>query len=647
MKPQLLLSIIPDDGAPYTVDLSEFAEGRTIGDVLSRNKKIWGGDYIGRPKFAEELAVWFQMRRPSEQAGRKVRSTLRSFFRFLDEKDADQSVRGIGDLQDHHGTLLLRSPKTVESTYHGIKVVIDDLRRIHDAPPLFWPARPRGKIQQLEDIDTQGIRKLYRALKSEGHAIRQMFREGEILAAAGADPRGTQRLSGSARWIRRENHAYLVRELTRDRLLSKAEFKSLGGQGLNQGNRPDEQHDGPAYLVPGMSSRGREGIVGKLRWFHPSYWDTVVMLWLFLLGTGWNLSTALALDISADELWQEQHPQKKDMRVIHAWKGRSDRYQFALSMERPQWHPYQLVKFMIERTAPLRRTLEHEKQAIELAGNQLSPAGARRIAEITAALRSPWLYHNVNKIGSVNALQEGDKVNQLVGHVVRQHGLDLEHPTLLDVTTGDARDAWIGHAYVSSGFQLLVTQYAAQHKDLSTLKHYLNRHRYRAASESSIRAVQNAAFGEIGAGRLLDPTRLRMIVEHGGITLEQEKRLLDIRQRTRLGMGCLDPQSPPRSIAPDHEAGSVCRVQRCTGCVHGVVFQDSLDALARARAELIEIKATIPLAAFVGSSFEDEEQSLDATLDQFDAGQVDAMTKHWLQRIRSKEVSVHDVYPSY
>jgi len=320
---------------------------------------------------------------------------------------------------------------------------------------------------------------------------------------------------------------------------------------------------GPSYLAPGMTERGRAGIVGNLRWFHPSYRDTAVFLWIFLIGTGWNLSTALALDVSDEESWYQPHPHSEGVAVMHAFKNRADRHQFALSMTKPKWHPYKIVRYMIERTKVLRATVRHElAKAQEKYRLDPTPENNAAVAELNTRTRSLWLYHVMNKTGEVSSFNHQDSrhLNFLVRMVAQSHGLAEEHPTLMSMSTSTARDAWIGHAYVQSGYSVLLTRLASQHATLRMLKHYLRSTRYRARSEGEVRKVQDAIFTEISSGRIVDPTRLRVLVRNGTISKDQERRLLDLRQRTRLGMGCIDPTAPPPEIAPDHNAGTLCRV---------------------------------------------------------------------------------------
>jgi hypothetical protein len=646
--------IEPANGEPpYLVDLAEFAGGGSSKNIASRARCLWVGDFTGRPAFARELAEMVRFTRPADQSLESTRWAMRHWFRFLDATPNGNSIRNVASITDTDGLLLRDWLGGTDDCYRLIKTALDKMRELQGLPRLLWPARARDSIPQTDQTDFRGLQALYRALKSEARAIKAMFAEGRRLANAGHDPRGKRFDQGfeSAAWHRRENHAWLVRELTKDRLIDRQELAALSAYGLISSNDPETQkHDGPEYLSPGMSERGRAGMVGKLRWFHPSYHDTAVFLWLFLLGTGWNLSTALSLDITDDSHWFEPHPYSEGCVVIHAFKKRAERHQFTLSMQKPEWHPFNVAKFMIEATAALRETLRHRLREIS-AEYEKRPSRklTRAIAELEGKIKSPWLYHVVNKTGEVNAFHHEDaaRLNDIVRVVIAKHGLDVDHPSLRNMKTSDARDAWIGHAYIQSGYNLLLTRLASQHSNLRTLKHYLRSRRYRDHSEKQVRTFQNAVFGEIADGRAIDPTRIRLLVQNGSISDEQARRLADLRQRTRLGMGCLDPENPPAEIAPHHQAGKVCRVQRCTGCRHGVVFADSLRPLARALAELIFIKGQIPLAAWCGSSFEDEVASLEHTLAQFDRAAVDIEISTWLDRLKKGEVFPHDTYPSY
>ena len=92
-----------------------------------------------------------------------------------------------------------------------------------------------------------------------------------------------------------------------------------------------------------------------------------------------------------------------------------------------------------------------------------------------------------------------------------------------------------------------------------------------------------------------------------------------------MGMGCKNFKNPPSRLAPEHVAGTGCRVQRCILCEHGIVFDDSLSGLTCRLAELETIHTRIPLPAWNESTFPEELESLNATLDDF---AVDAVAEH-------------------
>lgn len=623
--------IEPGGGSPaYLVDLTEFFTGRVPkdGDNGRPSKS-----FRGRPGFAEDLGHLLKATGAKKSTANPHRYAMRHLLSVLDGIDPDGAIKSCADLGDHHGPGI-RAQLDV-GQYRVVKLLVDAMRRVRRLPKLYWEPVPPKELTQTKDIERDDILKIHTALKSEARSIMSMFDEGKRLADAGTDPREPDAVKSD-----RANQAWLVRHLTADRLLRQSELVLMtSGVKLDQ--------NGPTYFAPGMDKRV-QGYQSQLRWFYPSIHDTSVMLWLFLIRTGWNLGTALSIDVSTPESWFQEHPSKPWLAIIGANKARSQRHQYTVVKKKPLFHPYRIIQLMIERTAPMRRLLQHERNLLDI-GDETDPHIILQKAELDAALKSPWLVHRTGEVGKAFALGHADVhlINEVARDVVLRHRLDQSNPALLKLTTKDVRKVWIGHAYAQSGRSALIAKMAAQHSNHSTLEHYIGGPKLRDERSEAVRAVQNAIFNEIAAGRVLDPTRLRLISQYGDITSEQATRLLDLRQRTRLGMGCLEPTSPPKTIAPDHVEGSLCRVQRCTGCKHGVVFSESLQSLARAHAELIHMKSTMPLASWMSSSFADEECSISETLKNFDADRVKELTEGWLGRFKRGEAHVHDVYPSY
>jgi len=440
-----------------------------------------------------------------------------------------------------------------------------------------------------------------------------------------------------------ENPAWLVRSLLESGLPDRSAVRAAGAIRLILG-------PGPSYLAPAVYARYGRGIAGALRWFVPGQSEAAVFFWLFMLATGWNMSTACGIDVSDPEGWWQPHPQSDRFVVIHAFKNRADRHQFAISMTKPQGHPFKLLQYFIERTAPLRRQVLTElAQMRRRAAADPNARLAGKIDRLEQLSRSPWLFASRGQVGTVSGFVGGNSKGliEVVRAVAESNGLVDRYPQLLSITTADPRHAWIGHAYVQSGYQVLLTRLAGSHATLRSTMHYIRSHRYREHSEVQVRKLQDAVFSEIESGRIVDPTRLRLLVASGSITAEQETRLADLRQRTRVGMGCLNPTSPPREVDPDHREGALCRVQRCTGCPNGVVFPESLSPLARRYAGLLHLRRSMPMTGWEKSSLSDEYASIGETLQRFDAARVTAEVDDWTRKLNSGEIEVHGTYPQY
>lgn len=648
--------IDPGDGvAHYHVDLTEFAIGGKHENQPPITKRLWRGDFTGRPGFARQFADMIQLARPAKPTTSHCRAAMRMWFRFLDLDDEHRSIDDVSAITDVHGAKFrkwLKRNGYQDATYGDLKSTLDQMREINGLPRLYWDKKSRPAPAELEDVDEQGVRRLYHALKEEARLIKAMFREGKRLADSGSDPRKRAQ-SGREEypWRLQENHAWLIRKLSWQSLPSRNEVVLAGASILFRPHSASEWQPGPSYLAPGMDASCQGGVVGKMRWFHPALHDTIVFLWLFLMGTGWNLATALALDVSKDENWFETHPQSPKFVILHSFKRRAGRHVFAPCLRKPEWHPYQIVKYMIGKTRSLRRTLRRQLREAQDSQSKCPTAdGAATISELEAQVKSPWLFCAMKEVGAVGAISSdhNGRINAVARlAAMRKPGLVERHPKLRHITTSIVRDAWIGYAYVRSGYNWTLAWLASQHGDRDRLDHYLKRASYREFSEQQTRRWQNAVFSEILDGRPLDPTRVRILVSKGKITAEQEARLLDFRSRTRLGMGCLEPREPPREIAPDHVKGMLCRSQRCTLCNQGVVFQESLRPLARSAAELIFLQGLIPLTAWLGSSFETELQSLLDALQLFPADQVAEEMETWRLKLVAGEVLAHDTYPAY
>jgi hypothetical protein len=635
------------DGSGYSVDLSELAYGGKNEDRPARSRHSWRGDYAGRPHFALQFATMIKSEKLAYPNFKLLLSGIREVFRFL---DADQAAGGspvtcLQEITDAHGPALQQwVGYDRPSRYAKAKRVMDAMRRFHNMKTLFWNARERLTRTRKKALGKEAIRAIHMSLRTEARQLKIMHREGTDLAKQGTLPpiSAVQR----AHWQNPTNRARLIRDTTAHRLKTKAELKHEN----HYWHLVNQRMGGPSYVAPCMGARADSGWCAGMRWFHPGYFDIAILLWMFLLGTGWNLSTALSLDISTMECWTVPHLTNKNRVAIHAVKNRSKSRHIAHSDAKAEWHPYRIVLYAIEITASLRRTLAHE---LKIAQDRYTATKSERvranIVQLEARIRSPWLYFLSSNLGSASSMDDNDAshLRMFIREVVKKHGLLTQYPELESLSPSKPRTTWIQTAFSESHYNVLIAKLAGQHKHLSTTKHYLMEGTYREHSEAEVRKVFTALFSEISEGRLIDLTRLKLLVANGTITADQESRLRDPRYRTRVGAGCLSPYDPPHSVAPDHIAGHLCRIQRCTLCKHGVFFAESLDSLARTLAELIQIMRTMPLSSWNGSSYQDEYLSITETLKLFPTDQVDDRLSHWIARFDEGELDIHDTYPTY
>lgn len=633
------------EGIVYPHDLTEFFTG---GSARNRTRS-WSGDFTGRPRLAAQLKQFLERDTTSDVTLVKRIGSARHLFRFFDEDTDFNTVVELSDLTEMHGLRLKRwlSGRGIKSPdiYKNIKKFVFEGRATAGLSRLIWPARDPDQPSEVNEPDYIGIQRLSMALRKEAREVSAMFREGESLAHEGRDPRIAE--GRMKAWSRPANQAWLLRELTSDTVPLKREIISHQASGLFSTSSGIVV--GPSYLPPTMSARGSRGYVGKLRWFFPGLYDIAIYYWLVALHTGWNLATEVGIDVTRKEQWREAHPHAPDRVLVHAWKERAERHQQAICNPKAEFHPPAIIDMLVDRTAPLRRTLIKQLENFHKQYAQTpSPALARTIKKLEAGTKSPWLYVSLRKGGEIGWLtsKKSDAVlNNFARAVAFKHNLICDHPSLAEISTSDARDAWINYAYITTG-EAVIAQYAGGHRNMRSLRHYLARHRYRRSSEGQVRELQTYAFSEIREGRL-DPTRLRILVETGRFTQEQADLLSEFRNRTRLNMGCLAPYEPPKGVDPDHAKGELCRVQRCTGCSHGIVFEDSMDRLATTLADLHFERSLRPLAAWKDTSLEAEERSISATLRQFDLESVWIAYNRRKDALRAGAVMVFDAYPLY
>jgi hypothetical protein len=650
--------IVPKNGsAPYYVDFSEFFFGRRRSDLPSKDQRLWKSDIIGMPNMAQGFQAVILSERPPEKSYASYASAWRNMHRFFQDAPDLPTVFSLLDIGPIHGPRLkqwLVDQGLSAHLYKKIKWVVDSLSLIERGELSDMPARDALQPPDPVEPDVVGLQQISLALRRHARSIISMWKNGAALAARGIDPRPASGGKNHA-WEKPENQAYLIYRLTDRYLPSRQEIRKESALPLLQTTsyiKAKRNVKGPYCPLPGTKQKTAEGYVAKLRWRFPVRSDLAIFIWIVLIYTGFNLAAVLAIDITKPSTWHVKALQDPDHVLIFVDKDRAGKKVYAPSKVKAEFHAFNIIKLIAEITEPLRETLR--RQLILLLDNnrtQYSHSTQREIQKIQEAIRSPWLYVSLrdgDSRGNVRALQQNESsyLNSIIREIAKDANLTDEHPYLATLSTSQARDSMINFTYRHSR-RLSVAKMAAQQSDYRSLKYYLARRKIKRANFQTVNKVLSHAFDDIRRNDIFDETRIKIALKTGEITPEQERKLRDIRLRTRLGMGCLSPKNPPAEIDPYHKAGSVCRVQRCTGCVHGRVFPESVQPLAAALADIRHLRSVTPLAAWKGSSFEQEEISITETLKQFDPELVKIHFQDRWTKVKNGEAVHFDVYPHY
>jgi len=613
------------------VDFSEFAKGASEPKALIGATK-WKGGFRGRPLLIDSLMPEIQTRYSRNTPDQIVALLvlIRALWRFLDtwEEKTDIQINQLLDIGDVHGAAWMRqAPPPRRDPYSLAYRLLNDARARANAAFLHWEAYPHELTQPLDAPDPQQIKILYHELKRRCFAIFSRWEQADSWAAQGKSLIGIKRGG-------RNSPAITVQDV-------HATYRHIIA--LTGNPMPDARQIGDIMGLSFLRNLPKHwpSFATLQAGLYPTREDIQTLFHLFLIQTGWNPQTALDLNIQ-NEFWAVDHASGSHLKVIESNKNRSHSPQFCLSLVKPTTSPYRIVLALIARTAPLRLHLSDELCKF--------PAIAKK---------SPWLYASLRvsekPICALGAsFGQGKENIRFLRQVARQYNetileLRKNDEQVRDVTSGsrtllvetlkasDLRDAYIGQIYLRSGHNWLIAMFAAGHKSIRTLMHYLNHRSYRTHSELKIRDFQTHLWQEIESRKVVDPAILHALCQRGEITQEQRDRWLAKKDRTYVGMGCRDFHNPPDDIEPDHRAGEGCRVQRCTLCCRGILFTDSMPLLARRLAELQWLQERIPVAAWIQSRFPEELNSLEVNLKNFPQNDVEQERLRWWSLLRTGE----------
>lgn len=366
------------------------------------------------------------------------------------------------------------------------------------------------------------------------------------------------------------------------------------------------------------------------------------LLVLFLLRTGWNRSTALALDVRT---CVTTHPTSLDHHVVRAVKVRGNTEQTAIGLNKSVLSPGNILKFLERVTERLRHRVAEQIDSLQNATHGIDPDKWRvQMATLNGLLHSPWLAEANTSLG-VMTIDPNSSLLVVLREMNASATTNCSVPETIGL--GDLRDAYIAFAYEYSGYSWMVAKIAAGHKSLGALKAYLRQRQWKAHSEKKVLLFGESMWTLIEKRKIVEPAVLHAMVERGQVTDVQIERWLSHKDRTRVGTGCSDFKNPPQRIAPEHIEGTGCRVQRCTLCEHAIVFEDSADHLCRRLTELQAIQQKMAIPAWMESSFPEEVQMTEATLAKLNQTVVSERMAFWSEQIASGKHRPVDMEGTY
>lgn len=625
---------------PSRVDLHEFATGRTRADLGSRATR-WAGDFTGRPELLNDLLPlikqeWITVR---HSAIKVHLSSLRSWWRVLDEAErmpdssvakAIPQVHSVEDLHELHYVTSKRLGIGTNAHITFTRLVGLRLKQ-KGLNPLFWPSPDAHR--KPSEVPTQW----------EMERIRHQLKHGWFRALdrwKAADEHYPNLTSWKvARPEDRNQHAHAV-------------YRAVIAQSGNP--IPNKQEVGEAL-----------GFEGPAVWMYPlnvpqnglypNGTDVKFAFHLCLLYSGWNPQTLLELDIAGRFI--EAHPIEPDYHLLFGFKNRGGSEQFCVGRNKRSDSPGTILRMLLQRTQSLRELLRRELLVVEqaLLNDPNSSTLAARNAELQQCIKSPWLYFDsatarIRQLNAKSYASENRQRSFLERVIAETNQRAAPDKTVREsITAGDFRDAYIAFSYEFSNYSILAAQAAANHRSASTTQTYLRHRAWRAHSAKKVRDFSTLLWREIKVHRSVDAAILRASLEGGPVSEDERKRLSDYRRnRSRVGVGCKEPTNPPPSVDPEHEEGSLCRVQRCTLCpTHAIVFDDSYELLARRQAEIENLSETIPVTSWEQSSFPEELDNTRDVLQRFDSGLVKEHLAYWHEEIKSgrhKPVSMEGAY---
>ncbi len=586
----------------------------------------------GREDLFDEIrpALLARMSGKAQKSQQLYARQIRFLWAFLEKHDDawHEPVTSVAQIDSVFGVVfrqwILELPyPSLRPAFPFCRSIINAARGLMELPKIAWPAIADPEPTRVhEDVSPEAIRAVRHAcVKHLSHRSRLQLLgvdplESDISLNASKAKDRSMSLTYLAALRRSRMRACIVFGETKEpkaHLLSDPRYSRPRRDHYDFTFKDDATHQYDLLSAPGIVETGARML-------------------LVIAETGW-VDAVRGIDISGQWCIEDDHDGGKNRAVAVLTRRLKTKTPLTHISTRTSSSPFGAITRQIERTAYLRELLIERRE--RLLNGEVPLAGRERDAElhdIGQKLKSPWIYFSTGSLqpgAACVGMMDADGVHYALDRL-REEMFDPGRPKKYTeeqraeielLSPSDLRDGFAERVYRSSGGNIFAVKAALGHRNVNSTTRYLRQRKQLNARFSAFRAVTGVALSEVGDGHEIDPAVLRarcFTGEDVGISEDDRRRLM--ATRTRMGMGCAAPTEPPPELAPGHEAGTLCSVQRCVLCKHGIFFKDApgaMEAMATRHGELLEIRHATHVDRFWESSFRIELLAIEAVLRDF------------------------------
>lgn len=604
----LVFEVFTNEGVLETVNLSRYRDGDAAGEI------------IGFPSLINDLLPVIK-RRVSNRSRQGVASwlgrRLPALFRFttLIYKEIGFVFEDSKSFGSEDGAVLKEfilfskiGPRDGRKCFTAIRSLLLEARG-DEAPTLHWPDIEVGRDLRVHpDVNPEAVKEIYHTCKRVLSRAGDSERRGDLWVSTGSrpesQPKSSTRAAGqrgsikNQAWYNHANLAVLMRDCMRQRIT---------GEEWVCAETEAKLHTHLSRFAGTYAGITFPELTEALA---PSFQEVIASVLVLSMETGW-IDTVRGIDLT-DEWFNVRSGSDQNNKtasvVLFARRPKTSRRVTAIGQAGSRFRSFKVIKSLERRSAFLRSCLIERRNRL---AHSTAPDAVKEVYEIDLKLKSPWLFFNskgrgAKAVGIFVGQQMVRGLNSIKKDTLSSLStLKLSDETLLSgietLKWSDLRDAFAAHIFSKSGGNMFVVKRALDHNDVSVTRHYLRQRRMIKDRFDTFRKMVEFGLEEIAAGRSLDPTLIFLSNHISDFGSEHRGRLSSFR--TRQGLGCKDPTDPSPFLAPRHEPGSLCAVQRCVLCRQGVVFSSAWSGLARRHAELVWLRGRSNAVRWIASTF--------------------------------------------